>query len=314
MTNELLYNISKFYVTVRNLSRLIRIAMTGSSNRASNREIKVSRSLYRLSLLLLSVALSSAGAARADNVVSISFAEQPVRLLRDTSFHSAVRGTRLQNGDLIESGATALQIEGGNGSTVALGPASKVFVRLGPKAFELLLLDGWLKVQARGTPTGSPTLIAAGGLQLDATGGSVILHASPGKTELFVEEGEPGVDEMQGAKVTRRTKVAREQFAVRSAKQALKLSPRAPKEFLAGMPPAFFDILVPVAIRGAPPVPKLERKAAFEDVAPWLADEPVLRLALQHRFNPPKPKPKPSPAPAPAAATPPVPTYNSQLH
>lgn len=272
----------------------------------------MSRSLYRLSLLLLSVALSSAGAARADNLVSISFAEQPVRLLRDTSFHSAVRGARLQNGDLIESGATAIQIEGGNGSTVALGPASKVFVRLGPKAFELVLLDGWLKVQARGTPTGSPTVVTTGGLQLGATGSSVILRASPGKTELFVEEGEPGVDEMQGAKVSRRTKVAREQFAMRSAKQPLKLFPRAPKEFLAGMPPAFFDILVPVAIKGPVPAPKLERQAAFADVAPWLADEPALRLALQHRFNP--PKPSPAPASAPAAAPPSVPTYNSQLH
>jgi hypothetical protein len=71
--------------------------------------------------------------------------------------------------------------------------------------------------------------------------------------------------------------------------QPLKVAPRAPKEFLGGMPPAFFDALVPVAAKGTQTAPKLERATTFAEIAPWLADQPELRQAMHRRFHPPKP-------------------------
>jgi hypothetical protein len=242
----------------------------------------VSRTVRRLSCLLLAMAVSANGQA-ADGVATLSSADQPVRLLRDTSFYLASRGAQLQAGDIVESGAGGIQLEGRNCCTIALGPASRIWLKAG----EPVLLDGWMKIQALAS---SPMKFGAGGLSLSAVGGSVILHASGGQTELFVETGEPSVVEMEGAKIVRTTKLPREQYAVRGANQPLKLIARPPKEFLAGMPATFQDILMAVTVKGATPAPKLERRAAFAEVAPWLAGEPALHQSIYRRFNPPKPR------------------------
>jgi hypothetical protein len=254
----------------------------------------VSRNLLRLSLLSLAM-LSSALPASAAQTTGISFAEAPVRLVRDTSLFVAARGVRLQNGDIIETGASAIQLEG-LGATVALGPASRAYFKLAGGAVEVTLLSGWMKIQAGAAP--STTLFNAGALRVNADGSSLIIHAAPGKTALFVETGTPTVAEMQGAKRLHATKLAREQYAVRTAKEALKVLPRAPKDFLGGMPPAFFDQLVPVSFKGAAPAPKLERAAVFaSDVAPWLADDPAVFQVLNRRFNPPPKRITTPPAP-----------------
>lgn len=220
----------------------------------------------------------------ADGIATISSADQPVRLLRDTSFYLAGRGAQLQAGDIVESGAGGIQLESRNAATIALGPASRICFKAG----EPVLLDGWMKVQSLAN---APLKFGAGGLAFNAPGGSVIVHTAAGKTELFVETGAPSVAELEGARVVRTTTIPREQYAVRSPNLPLKLLPRPPKEFLAGMPAAFQDMLMPVAVKGAAPPPKLERRAAFAEVAPWLAGEPALHQSIYRRFNPP-PKPR----------------------
>jgi hypothetical protein len=246
----------------------------------------VSRNVYRLSLLLFTMACWPASPSHAASPpTAISFAEQPARLFRERAFYIAMRGVKLQDGDVIESGAAGIQVARG-GAIIALGPASRVAFRLGARAPELVLLGGWLKIQAA-----EPALVSAGGLQLNAAGSSVIVHASAEKTELFVETGAPSVDEVQGGKALRHTTLAREQYAVRTVKEPLRSLPRPPKDFLAGMPPVFADMLVPVALKGAPPVPKLERQATFADVAPWFATEPALRQLIQRRYAPRKAAP-----------------------
>ena len=256
--------------------------------------VDVSRNWFCLSFMLAMAAwlpMPARSAANADTA-AISYAEQPVRLLRDTGFYIAPRGTRLQHGDIIESGASSIRIDGASSSSIALGPASQLYFKAGPKGVELVLLNGWMKIQApRFAKNVAPVqlLASAGGIRLDASSSSVILHASPGKTELFVEDGEPVVDELQGGKALR-TKVSREQYAVRMAKLPLKMIPRPPKDFLDALPRAFLDALAPVALKGPPPVPKIDRPAQFADVAGWVADEPAVRQLLHLRFYPPPPK------------------------
>ena len=258
----------------------------------------MSRNLFRQSLLSLAMALSALPAAAAP-ASAISYAEAPVRLVRDTSLFTAARGAKLQTGDIIETGAGPVQLEG-VGAAVAVGPGSRVYFKLGDKA-ELTLLSGWMKVQA-GT-TGP--IINAGTLRVTPDGSSLIINAAPGKTALFVETGTPSAAEMQGSKQLRVTKFAREQYAVRTTKEALKVLPRAPKDFLGAMPPAFFDPLVVVSFKGAAPAPKLERAAVFAtDVAPMLADDPAVFQVLNRRFNPP---PKRSAVTAPVAPATPAP-------
>ena len=76
-------------------------------------------------------------------------------------------------------------------------------------------------------------------------------------------------------------------FRSRRPPTPLKVLPRAPKEFIGAMPPAFLDVLVAVTVRGAPPAPKKDAAASYAQVAPWLADAPAVRQILQRRFNPP---------------------------
>jgi hypothetical protein len=255
-----------------------------------------------MSLLLLSTHLAPVSQALAAGPTSVSFAEQPVRVLRAKGFYLAGRGAQLQSGDIVESGRTAVQIDGGGASTIALGPASRMHLRTSANRADYLLLSGWMKIHAPAAKEATTTVSAAG-TGLDAAGSSVILRATPGRMELFVESGEPRVDEVQGGKVVRRTPVAREQYAVRNAGKPLQVFPRVPKEFLGAMPPAFFDALVPVAAKGTLSQPKLERAATYAEIAPWLAEQPELLQAIQRRFHPPKPAPAiPSRRPIPTIA------------
>ena len=253
--------------------------------------------VYRLSLLLLTLAWTpapssaAAGAAAPAGAPLISFAEQPVRMWRDTGVYAAGRGARLQDGDLVASSASGLQIEAG-AAPVALGPATQVYVRIKAGTVDFVLLNGWMKIQggAAENAAGNQVAASAGGLRLSGASSVYIVRASPGKTELFVESGELAVDEAQAGK-RRQQKLAREQYAVseRNARQPMKLLPRPSKQFLADMPPAFADRLVPLAAKPGASAPKLDHQAVFAEVAPWLADEPGLRLAVQRRLASPKP-------------------------
>jgi hypothetical protein len=253
--------------------------------------VQVSRTDFRPALLLLVLALPPPAAAAGAVVATVAVADQPLRVLRDTTFYTALRGAPLLAGDIVEAGNGTLQLEAPHCCTLALGPAARVYFKPGGKALELVLLGGWIKVQA---PAGDAAAkISAGGLEI-TNSGSVIVHADAGKAELFVETGDPGVTDLQNRKAP--AKVAREQYAVRVAGGPLKVLPRPPRQFLSGMPRAFQDVLLPVAFKGAAAAPKLERRATFAEVAPWLAAEPALHQAMYRRFHPPKPSPpKPTP-------------------
>lgn len=240
-------------------------------------------------------------------IAGVSYAEQPFQLLRATSLYVGERGMRLHDGDLIATDKAGIQLENLGSGTIAVGPASRVYVKLGPGLAELVLLAGWMKVQ-QGPPGGALGLtVSAGNLRWGAGSSSAIVRTSSGKTDLFVEIGELAVIERGGQQTVRTSHVSHEQYAVLLPKQPLKLLPRAPKEFLASMPPAFFDTLVAVILKGSPVLPKLDHPAKLSEVAPWVADDPSLSEMLHLRFNPPKPAGAKAPTkPAPGKRVKPV--------
>lgn len=219
--------------------------------------------------------------AAAAPAMAVSFAEGAPRLVRDKGWFRAGRGVVLRTNDLLEAGDGALQLAAG-GATIALGPASRVFIRSGS---ELVLLVGWLKLRA---PAGQSLTVVASSLRLAASGATFTVHATPEATELFAEAGDVLVEEAGGGKARRSTTVAHEQFAVRSGALPLRRTPRPPAAFLAAMPPGFRDETVALAAP-APAAPKFERTASFAELAPWLADQASLRRQVQARFEPPRP-------------------------
>lgn len=213
--------------------------------------------------------------------IAITFAEGAPRLARDKGFYRAGRGAVLRANDMLESGAGMLQL-GAGGATVALGPASKVFIR---NDSELVLLDGWLKL--RGSAA-QPFTVAAHTLRLASAGATITVHVSADTAELFAESGDALVEEQGSGKARRSTKIPHEQFAVRAGALPLRLAARPPATFLAAMPPGFRDETVALAAPAAV-APRFERVVTFAELAPWLAAQPSLRRQLQARFDPPRP-------------------------
>lgn len=251
------------------------------------------RPVSGLSLLLVQWVLCAclpafaAGPAPAAMPVAITFADQPVKVARETGMYSAGRGAVLLPNDLVVSGAGTILFDAG-GATVALGPDSAMFIKDG----ELVLLRGWLKINGSVTRA---LLLTTAGLQFDSAGIAATLHATAARTELFAESGTVAVLELPAGKAPHRVNVPREQFGVRSGAWPLKLAARPPAAFLAGLPRAFLDPLVPLAAKGPAVPPKRERPATFAELAPLLAEQPALRQQLQARFTPPR-KVRPAPS------------------
>lgn len=230
----------------------------------------------------MALGIPASHASGADTAaLAITYAEQPVRLVRDTGMFSAVRGVALRRDDLLATGDNAILIEA-DGATVAIGPASRVYVT-GPN--DLVLLEGWLKVQGRTAPG---VRVNTAGLQVGATGATAVLRVTPGAIDVFAEAGALTLDEVNAGKAARRLRLPADGFAVRTGTQAVRILPRPQAAYLAAMPPTFRDLLVAVP-RNALVSPKRERAASYTEVAPWLAGQPDLRQRVHRRFYPPRP-------------------------
>ena len=241
----------------------------------------VSRRLVGI-FLPLAFVWPAAHAAPAAPAFTITYAEQAARLVRGTSLYRAGRGVILHEHDLLESGTGAIQLDGG-GATLAIGPASRVWIR---NAGDIVLLDGWLKLRA---PTGKAVTLATANLSLSVNGNTVGMHAAGTSSELFAESGAVLVHELDAGRRKRAASVPHEHFAVRAGALPLRLADRPPPAFLGAMPRSFRDELVPLTLTGAALAPRHERAASLAELAPWLAAHPALRRQVQARFDPPRP-------------------------
>lgn len=257
----------------------------------------MSRSIRRLLLRLVCacpLVLSSmhAVARNAPAALSIAYAEQAVRLARSGALFSAGAGAALQANDMLEAGAGATQLDAA-GSTIAIGPGTRLFIK---SPSELVLLQGWVKLRGAAD---KGTRLTTANLQFDGSGATTTVHAAAALSELFVESGALTVAEIDGGKIGKSVKLAREQYGARSGAEPFKSIAPPPKPFMATMPRAFMDALVTLANKAPAVAPKREREVTFEELAPWLASQPALRQQLQRRMQPPvKPVKMPTPAPA----------------
>ncbi|CDG85988.1 hypothetical protein [Janthinobacterium agaricidamnosum] len=244
----------------------------------------------------MAVLLLPALSALAQNPALISHAEQPARLVRKTSVFDAPAGVALQAGDIVESGATGLQIEIPGGPMVALGPASGIYIDSASGALGVSLLRGWLKV-AQDKPGAGRASVSASLVEVRTSGGTGIVHAAPDGTELFVEQGTlmaapvaPEKDKDKPGPALAEQAFRRDQYALwRDARSGPALPPvlaaRPPKQFVSQMPPAFFDPLVAVAARIRPAQPVLQHEVSAQEVAGWNDAAPAaLRKRLVARF------------------------------
>jgi hypothetical protein len=222
----------------------------------------------------------------------LALAEQPLRLIRGAALYKAPVGIAVQKDDILETLGTGAQVEAGPDAIVALGPQTRVlFASLAPgagAATEVTLLQGWVKVLARGGKRGR---VVTPVLQVTLPSGSTIVRtAQDGFTAaVFAEEGEQQAARFDaGGRAGAPLRLAAEQYAQPDPASPRLVAGRPPRAFVAGMPPAFRDRLVasPVAANAGKVAPVKEREVGFEDVEAWLKADLPAAQGFVARFRP----------------------------
>ncbi|QGZ38159.1 hypothetical protein IP92_01548 [Pseudoduganella flava] len=233
-----------------------------------------------LLLLLLPVLVHAAAPA------ILTLADRPVRLIRGTVLYKAVNGTALQRDDIVETEDVGARFDTGT-AIVALGPRTRVRLAMlpgdGKPVTEIALLQGWVKLAAHGRAR-----VVAPLLQVCVPDGVTVVHSDGGKAAVLAEAGEQQVVHQIGAGRLRRTlRPLGEQYAAFEAGE-LKAVGRAPRDFVAALPPALRATLQAVpALPYAGQVPPVkERDVSHADLVHWQAAPPPLRRGLGARLRP----------------------------
>jgi hypothetical protein len=195
----------------------------------------------------------------------------------------------VQKDDILETADTGAQVEAGADAIVALGPHSRALVASlsadGKSPVEMELLQGWIKVYAKGRRIA----VVTPALQVALASGSTIVHAGGGLDGVFAEEGEQQVARMDGkGRAGAVLKLAAEQYASLDAGKPQPVAGRPPRAFVSALPPGFRDHLAsaPDVRNPGKVAPAREREADFADVDDWLAAPLPARRRFVARFKP----------------------------
>ncbi|MGY1920630.1 hypothetical protein ACW9IF_17125 [Pseudomonas tolaasii] len=244
------------------------------------------RSIALLLAGLLQLPLVHAASAP---IAVIAYAEKPLKLIRATTLYTIGPGTRLQGGDILQTGAAGIQIEGLAAANLALGPDTRILIATHNKDTQINLLNGWLKLQPVAGNGHANLAVTTGGLGFTLTNSASVIHVGKRQTEIFVEDGSQVISELDAhGKTDHSVTLDHEDFAQRVGDAQLKIVPRPEQAFIDALPPQFLDPLVPLGKKTPKaPEPVKERDVTYEDIAPWVVSPLNLnQQMLASRFAP----------------------------
>nr|WP_256346491.1 hypothetical protein [Pseudomonas tolaasii] len=222
-------------------------------------------------------------------IAVIAYAEKPLKLIRATTLYTIGPGTRLQGGDILQTGAAGIQIEGLAAANLALGPDTRILIATHNKDTQINLLNGWLKLQPVAGNGHANLAVTTGGLGFTLTNSASVIHVGKRQTQIFVEDGSQVVSELDAhGKTDHSVTLDHEDFAQRVGDAQLKIVPRPEQAFIDALPPQFLDPLVPLGKKTPKaPEPVKERDVTYEDIAPWVVSPLNLnQQMLASRFAP----------------------------
>jgi len=235
--------------------------------------------------LLLFMPLSTAG----QGIGTLTLLEGSASVIRGANVGPAVEGMRLRQGDIIENSEPGfVQLEFLDGSIVALGPASRLYIsQIGTRGGKasgatLILLSGWLKAEsgsvARMSRYDSPLLGASTG------NGTLLFHATGNACDIFIESGSAMVAEVSREGIWHQQQSGKAgQFISRRAGKSLVFLARPSSEFVDSMPHPFKDTLPPHPLK--PREGKAGRPVSYGDVQIWLTMPLAWRGSFVTRFQ-----------------------------
>lgn len=219
----------------------------------------------------------------------LTVADQPLRLIRGAAVYRAGSGVAVQKDDILETADVGAQVEAGAGAIVALGPHSRALVASlavdGKSPVEMELLQGWIKVYAKGRRA----VVVTPALQVTLASGSTIVHAGGDLDAVFAEEGDQQVARVDDkGRAGSALKLAVEQYAGVEAGKPRLAPGRPPHAFVSALPPSFRDHLAvaPDVKNPGKVAPAKEREADFADADDWLASTLPARRRFVARFKP----------------------------
>jgi hypothetical protein len=235
--------------------------------------------------------------AAVQDVGTVTFIEGSLRTIRGTTVLQAAEGTRLRQGDILESSEKGFaQLEFSGGAIVALGPSSRMYifrhgaggkVAGGAPGTELVLLSGWLKGQSDAHAGSyryeSPALAATTG------NGTVVLHSNESGCEVFVAAGSAAIAEVSpNGSVGKPTTGTTGQFFSRHQGKGFVTASRPGSTFIESLPPSFRDTLPSrlAHFTGKPAEPKVQHPVSYAEIQAWLTMPSTWRRGFVDRFEP----------------------------
>lgn len=226
--------------------------------------------------LLLPVA-----AATAAEIGTVTLADAGARLLRGATWYKVAVGTRVEDADIVATrDATQVQVELASGTIANRAGAGTMYFAAsppdGPRV--IAVTGGWLKVatKAPGVRVRTPAFDAV------VVDGTVVVHAQPASSEMFVEAGGARLYEPPPSAAAPRDAKRGEHWS-KGAGGAFASVSRAPKSFVDAMPRPYLDPLPALAAKvKARPALVADGDVTFAEAQPWLDGRE--RAAFEKRF------------------------------
>jgi len=234
----------------------------------------------------------AAPAARAADAL-LTVVEGPALIIDGARALLPAPGLRLPSATIIDTGdkTNLVRVEFNNGSTLDIGPDSKVMLLppglagSGPKPPAFYLLQGWAKHSSADRAGGAGQLSAA--LEAQQVAGVTVSRIEGDDAALFLEAGATQLQERRGkgAKPVMLGLKAG-QFYSRTGADKGEVAPRPTAAFLQKLPRSFRDTLPPLAaqFKGKALEPKPAPMPGYAALKPWLAAEPAIRREFTKRF------------------------------
>jgi hypothetical protein len=220
---------------------------------------------------------------------TITMAESEWRVIRGATVYVGMPGTKVNRGDMLETGARGVtQIEFGP-TVIALGPSSRLLLfsysasGAGSQA-EFVLLSGWLKseLDAKSGSFQFDTPLLAGVIKQ----GNMVVHAGADSSEIFVESGSANIGQVTAGGSASQLRPAKAgDFFSRQAGKNLTTASRPASAFVESMPMPFRDTLPAHPLKTKSPELSHGKEIEYAQLRPWLLMPARWRKELVPRFQ-----------------------------
>lgn len=228
----------------------------------------------------------------AQSLGKITFTEGRVRVIREANVLLGAQGLVLETTDIIDTAKPGFALlELPDGTVLALGDATRILLSRAPQATgaEILILDGWLKLQARQADAANAYNVSSLVQSASVKNASLIIRAGASDGEVFIESGSASVGQTDKRGRPAGLQTGKAGLFVKRGMNTPAVTQARPSEaFLSAMPPAFKDALPArlARFKDRRVEASVTGPVNYADVGDWLSAPQSWRAGFVKRFEP----------------------------